>query len=63
MPFPSLPSTTQQSVVNSSYTPGGQVKGFDLTAIDRWREHLDPLLHRWFLIWCRKPLAQFEYQL
>lgn len=52
----------QQSVINSSYTPGGQVKGFDLVAIDRWREHLDPLLQRWFLMWCRKPLAEFGYQ-
>jgi hypothetical protein len=53
----------QQSVVNSSYTPSGQVAGFDRSAVDRWREHLDPLLQRWFLLWCRKPLAEFGYQL
>ena len=53
----------QQSVVNSSYSPTGQIKGFDLAAIERWREHLDPLLHRWFLLWCRKPLAENGYEL
>ncbi|HWQ16141.1 MAG TPA: sulfotransferase [Roseiflexaceae bacterium] len=55
------PEMLRQSVVNSSYAPTGQVQGFDATAIDRWREHLDPLLQRWFLLWCREPLLRFGY--
>jgi hypothetical protein len=52
----------QQTVVNSSYVSGGQVKGFDTTAVDRWREHLHPLINRWFVYWCRDQLIEFGYQ-
>jgi hypothetical protein len=57
------PEMLRQSVINSSYAPAGQVQGFDATAIDRWREQLDPLLRRWFLLWCREPLLRFGYAL
>ena len=52
----------QQSVINSSYVPNSQIAGFDMSAIDRWREHLHPLINKWFLLWCRKRLVEFGYQ-
>jgi hypothetical protein len=52
----------QQSVPNSSYMPRHQVQGFDSAAIDRWRKHLDPLVNRWFVLWCKKQLLEFGYQ-
>ncbi|RPI35098.1 MAG: sulfotransferase [Chloroflexota bacterium] len=52
----------EQSVVNSSFVQKDQVvAGFDIGAIDRWREHMDPLLKRWFLFWCKKELDDFDY--
>lgn len=52
----------EQTVVNSSYVPKGQVTGFDASAVDRWRNHLHPVINRWFLLWCRKHLLEFGYQ-
>jgi hypothetical protein len=52
----------QQTVVNSSYVPSGQVKGFDAAAVDRWRAHLHPLINRWFIFWCRARLLEFGYR-
>ena len=52
----------QQTMVNSSYLPDGAA-GFDGAAADRWREHLDPLLNRWFILWGNKYLRESGYQL
>jgi Sulfotransferase family len=52
----------QQVVVNSSFTPEGQVQGFDTQAIDRWRKHVHPIIHRWFNFWCKNYLLEFGYQ-
>jgi hypothetical protein len=53
----------QQASVNSSFVPRNQIQGFDSQAIDRWRKHLHPMLHKWFLLWCKKHLLEFGYQL
>jgi hypothetical protein len=53
----------QQAVPNSSYFPRWQVQGFDTSAIDRWRSHLHPTINRWFVLWCKKDLLAFDYQL
>jgi len=54
----------QQSVVNSSFVQKGEVvQGFDTTSIDRWREQIHPVLHRWFLFWCKNGLSQHGYSL
>lgn len=53
----------QQTVVNSSFVQKGDVvQGFDTASIERWREQLHPLLHRWFLFWCKEKLVQHGYQ-
>jgi Sulfotransferase family len=48
---------------NSSFIPRNQMQGFDAQAIDRWRKHLDPVIHKWFALWCKKHLFEFGYQL
>jgi hypothetical protein len=54
----------QQAVVNSSFVSrGDQIYGFDASAIDRWREHLRPVTNFWFVLWCKKQLLEFGYQL
>jgi len=50
----------QQTVVNSSYLPDGAA-GFDREAVDRWRRHIDPLVNRWFSLWCKPWLKKFGY--
>lgn len=53
----------QQTVVNSSFVSRqDQVQGFDISAIDRWREHLPPVINKWFVLWCEKHLLEFGYQ-
>jgi Sulfotransferase family len=52
----------QQTVINSSYLPKSQIKGFDTSAIDRWRRHIDPMINRWFVMWCKQNLLEFGYQ-
>ena len=51
----------QQTTINSSYLPDGAA-GFDRAGVDRWREHLDPLLNRWFLLWCGNELQKLNYR-
>jgi hypothetical protein len=50
----------QQTVVNSSYLPDGAA-GFDREAVERWRTHIDPIVHRWFNLWCKPWLNKFGY--
>lgn len=52
----------EQTVINSSYVAGGQIKGFDTAAVDRWREQLHPLINDWFVFWCRDRLLEFGYR-
>lgn len=54
------PKMFEQTVVNSSYFPDGAI-GFDAASTDRWREHMDPVLKRWFSIWCRGDFERFGY--
>jgi hypothetical protein len=53
----------QQSVQNSSFLPRRQVQGFDTSAVDRWREHLSPVINRWFVFWSKKYLLELGYPL
>lgn len=53
----------QQTVINSSFLPRGQVQGFNASTLERWREHLHPLVNRWFVWWCGRRLLEFGYQL
>lgn len=54
----------QQVVVNSSFVDKGQVvQGFDAGSIERWKTQLDPILKKWFLLWCRRKLQSFGYSL
>jgi hypothetical protein len=54
----------QQKVVKSSFlAEGEQIEGFQTSAIDRWRQHLQPGINRWFVAWCRRELLAFGYAL
>jgi hypothetical protein len=53
----------QPTVYNSSVvSPAGQVQGFDPSAVDRWRTHIHPAVHKWFTLWTKKHLQEFGYQ-
>ena len=53
----------QQLVLNSSFLPKRARAGFDTSAIDRWRQHLHPLINRWFILWCKPRLLEYGYSL
>lgn len=54
----------QQTVVNSGFVlRDDQVQDFDVSAIDRWRKYLHPVINYWFVLWCKKHLLEFGYQL
>ena len=46
---------------NSSFTNQRGKPGIDAGAADRWQEHIDPWVNRWFMFWCGKQLEQFGY--
>jgi Sulfotransferase family len=49
-------------VIGSSYQPQRHgPSGFDKQAIDRWRQHINPLVSAWFSILGRKHLQEFGY--
>lgn len=53
----------QQTYHNSSLVPRDKpITGFDPTAIDRWREHIHPLVNKWFIFWTKPYLLEFGYQ-
>ena len=53
----------QPTVVNSSFVPKGQSPiGFDVSAIDRWRKHVHPLIYKWITLCCKKQLLEFGYR-
>jgi Sulfotransferase family len=53
----------EQTVVNSSFgSRQDQKQGFDVSAIDRWRDHIHPVINKWFILWCKKYLVEFGYQ-
>ncbi|MDX1521188.1 MAG: sulfotransferase [Anaerolineae bacterium] len=51
----------QQKVFNSSLIPRGQVHGFDSSAIDRWRQHISPVINKWFVMSTKKYLLDLGY--
>jgi hypothetical protein len=52
----------RQTVVNSSFVPKDQLKkGFDYSAIDRWRKHINPLIYKWINLSTKKQLLEFDY--
>ena len=52
-----------QPVVGSSFVPReSETQGVDTSTIDRWRNHLHPLIDKWFVFWCKKYLLEFGYQ-
>lgn len=54
----------QRTVVNSSFIQDQQpTSGFDIAAVDRWRNYMHPLTSQWFGFWCKKQLREFGYQL
>lgn len=61
--IPFQPSMLQQIVLNSSFVPNRDRSGFDTSAIDRWKQHLHPVVNRWFILWCRRRLVEFGYAL
>lgn len=50
-----------QLVLNSSFMPKRQHAGFDPSTVNRWRQYMHPLVHRWFLLWCQPKLIEFGY--
>jgi hypothetical protein len=53
----------QQRVVGSSFaSQTGSSSGFDSSVIERWRGQIHPLVSRWFIAWCRKPMRAFGYE-
>jgi hypothetical protein len=56
------PNMLDSKVVNSSFIKRGQpVRGFDVSAVERWREHLRPSTVRWFDLTCGRQLRELSY--
>ena len=54
----------QRRVVNSSFVSSAdQVAGFDSSIIGRWRQLINPVTNRWFVLACGKHLGKLGYQL
>jgi hypothetical protein len=51
------------SYQNSSLVPRHQAQGIDVSTSNRWRNYLHPLTNRWLLLWSKKYLVEFGYQL
>jgi len=52
-----------QPVVGSSFVPRKtETQGVDTSTIDRWRNHLHPVIDKSFVFWCKKYLLDFGYQ-
>jgi hypothetical protein len=53
----------RQRVYVSSYRAGdAPVEGFDVTAVDRWRSLLHPVLNRCFVTVCGRHLQEYGYE-
>jgi hypothetical protein len=50
-----------QTTRNSSFRAADELRGFDVAAVDRWRGLIDPLVIRWFDVWCGRQLRAFGY--
>jgi hypothetical protein len=66
--FLGIPFTEQMleeiTVVGSGYLAQRRgPTGFDQEAIERWRQHLNPLTKAWFSIVARQHLKKFGYEL
>lgn len=56
------PEMLAPSMVDSSFKDGQRAgSGFDKQAIDRWKDHINPWMNTWFLLWGRKSLREFGY--
>jgi len=52
-----------QPVVGSSFVPRkSETQGVDTSTVDRWRNHLHPVIDKSFVFWCKKYLLEFGYQ-
>ena len=52
-----------QPVVGSSFVPRkSETQGVDTSTIDRWRNHVHPVIDKSFVFWCKKYLLEFGYQ-
>jgi hypothetical protein len=40
-----------------------QMSGFEISAVDRWRKQLHPLLNRWIVTWTRGTLLEMGYEI
>jgi len=49
----------KQFVVSGGFRAGQD--GFDASAADRWRQHIDPWINSWFVFWFKKYLKEFGY--
>jgi len=50
----------KQQVVSKGFQEGQE--GFDASAAERWREHIDPWIDVWFRFCFRGALQDFGYQ-
>lgn len=56
------PSMLNQELRNSSYIPNREeVRGFDTSALTRWKSEVSPFVDKWFLFWCGTQLRQLGY--
>ncbi len=51
------------SYQNSSVRSNQYKKGYDLYAIDRWKNSIKPIINKWLILWCKKHLIKFGYPL
>lgn len=59
-----VPEMLQPEATNSSFGSRNQSQpGFDRSALDRWRQHIHPLINHWITFFCKKQLLEFGYQL
>jgi hypothetical protein len=50
-----------QVVINTSFKSEAGKAGFDSKAVDRWREHINPIANAWFSFLFRQRLKEFGY--
>jgi hypothetical protein len=51
------------SYQNSTVSQKQQSKGYDTSTVERWRQYLNPAMHKWLLLWCKKRLLEFGYHI
>ena len=59
-----VPEMLHPQATNSSFVAQNRSQaGFDKPAIDRWRNHIHPLINSWITFCCRSQLLECHYQL